>query len=83
MDDTTFFMQIQEGFCDLSNDMTTQVFAEIGQTNDLMEQFASRAKLQDNIVVLPRFGKVDKSDNVGMIKLSHDLDLFQNVCSLL
>lgn len=82
MDDATFFMQIQQCFCDLSNDMTTQVFAEIGQTNDLMEQFASRAQLKHDIVILPRFGKVNQSDDIGMIKLSHDLDLFQNVCSL-
>jgi len=32
-----------------------------------MEELAPRAKLEDDIVVLARFGEVDKLDNIGMV----------------
>ena len=47
--------------------MTAQVFAEVGQSNDLMEELAPRAKLKDDVVILARFGEVDEPDNVRMI----------------
>lgn len=62
--------------------MSGQVLAEICQAYDLMEQFASWAQLEDDVVVLPRFGEVDELDNVGVIKLSHDLYFFEDICSL-
>jgi len=47
-----------------------------------MEKLATRTELKDDVVVLPRLGKVDKLDNVGMIKLAHDLYLLEDVRSL-
>jgi hypothetical protein len=47
-----------------------------------MEQFAARTKFEDDIVVLARFGEVDQLDDVGMVKLTHDLDFFEDVRSL-
>ncbi len=47
-----------------------------------MEQFAAGTKLEDDVVILPRLGEIDQSDNVGMIELPHDLDLFQDICAL-
>lgn len=47
-----------------------------------MEELASRAELKDDIVVLARLGKIDKSDDVGVIQLAHDLHLFEDVGSL-
>jgi len=75
-------MQIFQSLRDLKDDMTAQILAEICQPDDLMEQLASRGKLQDNVVVLTRFGKVDELYNGWMIDLPHDLHLFENVRSL-
>ena len=47
-----------------------------------MEEFATWAEFEYNVIVLLRFGKIDKSDNVGMIKLSHNLDFLQDIGSL-
>jgi len=47
-----------------------------------VEKLATRTELKDDIIVLPRFGKVDELDNVGMIKLAHDLNLLENIRSL-
>jgi hypothetical protein len=47
-----------------------------------MEKLASGAKLKNDVIVLSRLGKVDELDNVGVIKLTHDLDFFQNVRAL-
>lgn len=62
--------------------MTTQILAEIGQPNNLMEELASWAEFENNIIVLARFGKVNEADNVGVVQLSHDLYLFEDVGSL-
>ncbi len=59
MYNTAFFMQISQCFCNLNDHVPTEVFGEICQTHDLMEQLAPRGKLEDNVIVLPRFGKVD------------------------
>ena len=47
-----------------------------------MEQFAARTKLEDDVVVLARFGKVNQLDDVGVVKLTHDLDFLKDVRSL-
>ena len=47
-----------------------------------MEKLASGRKLKHNVVILSRFGEVDEADNVGMVELSHDLNLFEDICSL-
>ena len=82
MHNTSFFMQISQGFCNLDDYMSTKVFGEICQTHNLMEKLATRGKLEDDVVVLSRFGKVDKLDDVGMVQLSHDLDFFEDIRSL-
>ena len=67
MYNTTLFMQISQRFCNLDDHMPTKIFGEICQTHNLVEQLASRGKLKDDIVVLSRFGKVDKLDDVRVI----------------
>lgn len=63
--------------------MSTEIFTEIRQANDLVEQLATRTQLEDDEVMLAGFGKVDEANNIGMIQLSHDLNLFQDVGSLM
>jgi hypothetical protein len=47
-----------------------------------MEELATGAKLENDVVVLSGFGEVDKTDDVGVIQLPHDLNLFEDVGSL-
>lgn len=75
-------VQIFHSFRNLGNDVATEILAEVGQPDDLMEELAARAELQDNVVVLTGFGEVDEFDNVGMVELSHDLYLLEDVRSL-
>jgi hypothetical protein len=75
-------MEILDGFCDLDDDVTAEVFTEIGQAHNLMEQLAPWTQFQYDIIVLARFGEFDQFDNIGVIELSHDLDLFQDVRAL-
>ena len=62
--------------------MTTEFLAEIGQAHDLMEELAARAQLQDDVVVLSRFGEVEKLDDIRVVELTHDLYFFQDISSL-
>lgn len=62
--------------------MTTQILAKIGQAHDLVEQFTSRAQLEDNIVVLTRFSEINQLDDVGMLNLPHDLDFLEDIGTL-
>jgi len=47
-----------------------------------VEQFAARAQLEDDEVVLLRFAELNELHNVGMVKVAHDLNFFENVGSL-
>lgn len=47
-----------------------------------MEKLATRAELKDDVVVLTSLREFDKLDDVGMVKLTHDLDLFEDVGAL-
>jgi hypothetical protein len=44
-----------------------------------MEELATRAEFQDDEVILLRLVEFDKLYDVGMIQLSHYLDLFQYI----
>lgn len=66
----------------LNDDMSTKLLAEIGQSNNLVEQFASRTQLQHDVIILGRFGEVHELDDVGVIDLSHNLHFFEDVGSL-
>jgi hypothetical protein len=46
-------MQILDCLRDLSNDMSTEILAEVGQSHNLMEKLAAWAKLKDDVVILP------------------------------
>lgn len=63
--------------------MPTEIFTEIGQADDLVEQLATRTQLEDDEVMLAGFGKVDEANDIGMVQLSHDLNLFEDVGSLM
>lgn len=82
MHNTSFFMQILQSVGHLRDDVTCQVFAKVRKTDDLMEELAAGAQLQDDIIVLAGFGEVDEADNVGVVELPHDLNLFQDVGAL-
>ena len=75
-------MKVFNGVGDLSNDVTAQIFAEIGQSHDLMEKLAPRAEFQNDVVVLARFGEIDQLDDIGVIQVAHNLDLLEDVCAL-
>lgn len=47
-----------------------------------MEQLTARAELENDVVELRGFRKVDESDHVGMVQLAHNLDFFQYIGSL-
>jgi len=48
-----------------------------------VEELASRAKLQDDVVVLASFNEFDELDNIWVVELSHDLDFLENIRALL
>jgi hypothetical protein len=62
--------------------MTTEIFTEVCQANDLVEKFSAWAELEDNVIVLTRLRKLDQFDDIRVIYLAHDLDLFEDVRSL-
>ena len=82
MNDTLVLMQIFQRLCDLDNDVPTEFFTEVGKADDLVEELAPGAELKDDVVVLAGFGESDEGDDVGMVKLSHDLNFFENVGAL-
>lgn len=83
MNYTLLLMQILQSLCYLCDNMPGEILAEVRQTHNLVEQLAARCQFKDDVVVLARLGEVDKLDDVGMVKLAHDLHLFQNIGSLL
>ena len=48
----------------------------------MVKELTARTKLEYDVVVLACFGELDKLDDVGMVKLSHDLDFFEDVGAL-
>lgn len=82
MHNTLFLVQILEGLGDLKDDVPRQVLTKVREPHDLMEKFTAWGKFEDDVVVLFRFGEVDELDDVGMIKLTHDLNLLQDIRAL-
>jgi hypothetical protein len=67
MHNTSLFVKIQECLGDLCDDVPGQVFAEICQSDNLVEEFTARTQLEDNVIVLSRFREVNQLDDVGVI----------------
>ncbi len=82
MHNTGFLMQVLQRSRNLNDDVPREILAEIGKTNDLVEELTTRAKLKDDIVVLSGFGKIYELDNILVVDLSHYLDLLENICPL-
>lgn len=82
MNNALVFVQILERLGNLDNDVSRQLFAKVGEANNLVEQLATRSKLENNVVVRFRLGKVNQLDDVGVVKLSHNLDFFEDVGTL-
>jgi hypothetical protein len=82
MNNTCFLMQILKCIGNLSDDVPGQVFAKIRKTDDLVEKLAARAQFKNNEIVLPRFGEVDEFNDIWVVKLPHNLNLFEDICSL-
>jgi hypothetical protein len=73
VNNTLFLVQVQQGVSDLLDDMSRQILAEVGESDDLMEELSAGGQLQNDVVVLLGFGKVDELNDVWVIQLSHDL----------
>lgn len=82
MNHTLLLVQVVKGFGHLRNDMSREIFAKVGESYDLVEQLASWCQLEHDEVVFFGFEKVDETDDVGVLHLTHDLNLFENVGSL-
>ena len=67
MDNSSVLMQIFECFGDLHDDMSTQILAKVRQSDNLVEELSTRAKLKDDEIVLAGLGEADKLDNIGVI----------------
>ena len=80
---TGLLVEILQRFGDLGDDVAREILAKVGEANNLVEKLATRAKLEDNVVVLPCLLELDELDNVGVVDLAHDLHLFENVGTLL
>lgn len=75
-------MQIFNRFGNLKNDMPTEIFAKVGQSHDLVEELAAGAELEDDVVILPGFGKVDQFGDIGVVEVAHDLHFLEDIRSL-
>lgn len=82
MDDAALLVKIFKRLGNLDDDVSREVFAKVGKADDLVEEFTTGGELEDNVVVGLGLGKIDELDDVGMIKLLHNLDLFENIRAL-
>jgi hypothetical protein len=64
---TLLLVQVEQGLGDLNDDVAAQIFAKVGQADDLMEKFTPWAQLKDDKVVLSRLGERHELDNVWVI----------------
>ena len=67
----------------VSDGLAETVNVEIGELDDLVEEFASFKELEDEIIVFPRLGKVEQPDNAVVLEPAHDLHFFEYVGALL
>jgi hypothetical protein len=79
MNNTLLLVEIFESLGHLNNDVSGKLLAEICQADNLVEKFTTGGKLQNDVIILPRFGEFDELDNVGVVKLAHNLDLLQDI----
>lgn len=82
MHNALLFVQILQSLGHLCYNVTRKVLAKVGEPHDLVEKFAAWCEFQDNIIVLLRFGEVDKLDDVGVVELPHNLNFLEDICSL-
>lgn len=82
MDNALLLVQVLERSSDPDDDMARQLFAEVGQSYDLVEQLATGGQLQNDVVVLLGLGEFDELDDVWVIELAHDLNLFEDIRAL-
>lgn len=82
MHNTCFLVQILQRLRHLKDDVPRKVLTEVGETNDLMKEFSTRAKFEDDEIILPGFVKVDEFDDIRVIQLPHDLNFLEDVRAL-
>jgi hypothetical protein len=82
MDNTALLVKMSNGMGYLGYNMACEVFAEVSQFDDLMEQLSSVTKLEYQVVVIFGFRKADQTNNVVVVDTSHDLDFLENIRSL-
>ena len=83
MNNTLLLVEIFQSLGHLNNYVSGQLLAEVCQTHNLVEKLATRRKFENNVVVLSGFGEFDELDNVGVVKLTHNLDLLEDIRSLI
>jgi hypothetical protein len=83
MNYTAFFVHMSNGIGNLFDDVPTEVFTKVGHTYDTVEKFSTIAQFQYEKVVFIGFGERDELYDILMLYTSHDLNFFENVCSLL
>ena len=47
-----------------------------------MEEFATRTQLENDVVILLRFAELDELNDVGVVKVAHNLNLLEDIRSL-
>jgi len=82
MDNSALLVEVFQGVGNLRDDMSRQVLAKVRESHNLVEQLATGCQLENDVVVLPRLGEIDQFNDIGVIKLSHDLYFLKNICAL-
>lgn len=75
-------MEIIQRFRHLHNNVSAEILAEVGQPDDLMEKLPPGTELQNDKVVLSRFGEFNELHDIRVIELTHNLNLFEDVGAL-
>ena len=83
MYDSSVLVEIFQCFGNLQDDVTRKVFAKVRQTHNLVEELSTRTQLENNVVVLASFREFHQRDDVGVVELTHDLDFFEDIGTLL
>lgn len=82
MNNALLLVKILKSLGDLRNNVAGKFFAEIGESDNLVEEFAAGGELEHDIVILLSFSEIDELDDVGMVELTHYLHLLEYVGSL-
>jgi len=75
----SLLVKILERLGHLKDDVPRELLAEVCEPDNLVEELSARRQLQYDVVILLRLGKLDEFDDVGVVQLTHDLDLLEDI----